>query len=278
MINTEIIQPPGRMLPQLRPRPGVRFGKPLDFSRYEGHGRRPVRRAVDDRRDHVRADAAVRPGVRRPVRRQGEEGDSGADTGFGASAATSVRELGDRLPDTRAVLSAQLPCGTSTTASSSRTARRSTSSRSASSTRTAASSTRSRPSSTRTPAIDWVRRNVLDKLPLAGRPGVALAGADPRRPAGVPDRAGRADRAVGLDGRLRPRGAVPAVGRHARAAAAIPRFTHELRQRWEDAGPPPLPPPPPTSTTRSPTPGTTSPAGGRSCDAMLARHARRTRS
>jgi len=26
---------------------------------------------------------------------------------------------------------------------------------------------------------------------------------------------------------------------------AIPRFTHELRQRWEDAGSPPLPPAPP---------------------------------
>jgi hypothetical protein len=25
---------------------------------------------------------------------------------------------------------------------------------------------------------------------------------------------------------------------------AIPRFTHELRQRWEDAGSPPLPPAP----------------------------------
>jgi hypothetical protein len=24
----------------------------------------------------------------------------------------------------------------------------------------------------------------------------------------------------------------------------IPRFTHELRQKWEDAGAPPLPPPP----------------------------------
>ena len=33
-----------------------------------GHGGRPVRPALDHRRDHVRADAAVRPGVRRHVR------------------------------------------------------------------------------------------------------------------------------------------------------------------------------------------------------------------
>jgi 3' exoribonuclease, RNase T-like len=29
-----------------------------------------------------------------------------------------------------------------------------------------------------------------------------------------------------------------------RLPRAIPRFTHELRQRWEDVGKPPLPPPP----------------------------------
>ncbi|MEO9236803.1 MAG: lysophospholipid acyltransferase family protein, partial [Jatrophihabitantaceae bacterium] len=36
MIDTEKMMPTGRKLPHLRPRPGVRFGKPLDFSRYEG--------------------------------------------------------------------------------------------------------------------------------------------------------------------------------------------------------------------------------------------------
>jgi 1-acyl-sn-glycerol-3-phosphate acyltransferase len=35
MINTFEIQPPGTILPRLR-RVGVRFGEPLDFSRYEG--------------------------------------------------------------------------------------------------------------------------------------------------------------------------------------------------------------------------------------------------
>ena len=57
MIDTDKIQPPGSVIWKLRPRPGVRFGEPLDFSRYERHGRRPVRPALGHRRDHVRADA-----------------------------------------------------------------------------------------------------------------------------------------------------------------------------------------------------------------------------
>ena len=44
---------------------------------------------------------------------------------------------------------------------------------------------------------------------------------------------------------------------------AIPRFTHELRQRWEDAGARRCRRRRPTSTTRWPTPGTTWPAGRR---------------
>lgn len=49
MINTEIIQPTGRRIPKLRPRPGVRFGAPLDFSRFEGlAGDRFVERTITD--------------------------------------------------------------------------------------------------------------------------------------------------------------------------------------------------------------------------------------
>jgi 1-acyl-sn-glycerol-3-phosphate acyltransferase len=49
MIDTDKIQPQGRMLPKLRPRPGVRIGKPLDFSRYEGlAGDRLVERSITD--------------------------------------------------------------------------------------------------------------------------------------------------------------------------------------------------------------------------------------
>jgi 1-acyl-sn-glycerol-3-phosphate acyltransferase len=49
MIDTEKVMPTGRKLPHLRPRPGVRFGKPLDFSRYEGlAGDRFVERSMTD--------------------------------------------------------------------------------------------------------------------------------------------------------------------------------------------------------------------------------------
>jgi 1-acyl-sn-glycerol-3-phosphate acyltransferase len=36
MIDTFQLQPPGRLWPDMRVRPGVRFGEPLDFSRYHG--------------------------------------------------------------------------------------------------------------------------------------------------------------------------------------------------------------------------------------------------
>jgi 1-acyl-sn-glycerol-3-phosphate acyltransferase len=49
MIGTFELQPPGRVLPRLSIRPGVRFGKPLDFSRYKGlEADRMVLRAVTD--------------------------------------------------------------------------------------------------------------------------------------------------------------------------------------------------------------------------------------
>lgn len=49
MINTFELMPPGRPLPRLRPRPEVRFGEPLDFSRYYDMAHdRVVLRAVTD--------------------------------------------------------------------------------------------------------------------------------------------------------------------------------------------------------------------------------------
>ncbi|HSF26317.1 MAG TPA: lysophospholipid acyltransferase family protein [Actinomycetes bacterium] len=48
MIDTEKLQPPGKVVPHLL-RPGVRIGKPLDFSRYEGmEGDRFVLRSITD--------------------------------------------------------------------------------------------------------------------------------------------------------------------------------------------------------------------------------------
>lgn len=49
MVGTFELQPPGHIWPRFRVRPGVRFGKPLDFSRYYGLEKdRLVLRAVTD--------------------------------------------------------------------------------------------------------------------------------------------------------------------------------------------------------------------------------------
>ena len=49
MVGTFELMPPGRALPRLRFRPGVKYGKPLDFSRYAGlESDRLVLRAVTD--------------------------------------------------------------------------------------------------------------------------------------------------------------------------------------------------------------------------------------
>ncbi|MBE7187593.1 1-acyl-sn-glycerol-3-phosphate acyltransferase [Jatrophihabitans endophyticus] len=101
MVNTEIIQPTGRLIPKFRPRPGVQIGKPLDFARYEGMaGDRFVERSVTDEimyalmelsgQEYVDAYAA-------DVKKA-----SGADAVAFGSRPEAVRELGDRHPDSRA--------------------------------------------------------------------------------------------------------------------------------------------------------------------------------
>ena len=75
MIDTFQFQPPGTLWPNPRFRPGVRFGEPLDFSRYHGQeadgrccGPSPTR--------SCRRSRAFRPGIRRHRRppRQGRTG------------------------------------------------------------------------------------------------------------------------------------------------------------------------------------------------------------
>jgi 3'-5' exoribonuclease-like protein len=93
-------------------------------------------------------------------------------------------------------------------------------------------------------AIPWVRRNVLDKLPSPGHPAWRTRDkirtdllaflTEPGEPVELWAWYAAYDHVV----LCQLWGAMPALPR------SIPRFTHELRQRWEDAGQPPLPPPP----------------------------------
>ena len=101
MINTDVIQPPGRRLPKLRPRPGVRFGAPLDFSRYEGlSGDRFVERSITDEIMYELMQLSGREYVDQYAAKVKKA--QGIDIGFGARRGDDVREIGDRVPGTRA--------------------------------------------------------------------------------------------------------------------------------------------------------------------------------
>ena len=92
-------------------------------------------------------------------------------------------------------------------------------------------------------AINWVRRNVLDKLPAPADPAwrsleriradLLAFLTEPGEPIELWAWMSAYDH-VAL---CQLWGAMTALPR------ALPRFTRELRQRWEDAGRPPLPPP-----------------------------------
>jgi 1-acyl-sn-glycerol-3-phosphate acyltransferase len=107
MIGGFEFQPPGKITPRLRIRPGVRFGKPLDFSRYYGlENDRIVLRAVTDEimyelmklsgQEYV-DEYAQRAKVGRPlVRRSHGHKDAGEPAEVGpAAVSASAGEPGD---------------------------------------------------------------------------------------------------------------------------------------------------------------------------------------
>jgi 1-acyl-sn-glycerol-3-phosphate acyltransferase len=101
MVNTEIIQPAGRLFPKLRPRPGVMFGKPLDFSRYEGmSGDRFVERSMTDEIMYELMQLSGQEYVDQYAAKV--KAAEGKDVGFGSRERDAVREIGDRVPGTRA--------------------------------------------------------------------------------------------------------------------------------------------------------------------------------
>jgi 1-acyl-sn-glycerol-3-phosphate acyltransferase len=104
MINTDKIQPTGRRLPKLRPRPGVRFGRPLDFSRYEGMaGDRFVERSLTDEIMYELMQLSGQEYV--DVYAAKVKAALGQSVAFGSAHEKGKRELreaADRMPDERA--------------------------------------------------------------------------------------------------------------------------------------------------------------------------------
>jgi 1-acyl-sn-glycerol-3-phosphate acyltransferase len=101
MINTDVVQPQGRIFPKLRPRPGVRFGKPLDFSRYEGmSGDRFVERSMTDEIMYELMQLSGQEYVDQYAAKVKKS--QGKDAAFGSPGASDVREIGDRAPKSRA--------------------------------------------------------------------------------------------------------------------------------------------------------------------------------
>ncbi|MGI8679137.1 MAG: lysophospholipid acyltransferase family protein [Jatrophihabitans sp.] len=101
MINTDVIQPQGRLVPKLRPRPGIVFGKPLDFSRYEGMtGDRFVERSMTDEIMYELMQLSGQEYVDQYAAKVKKA--EGKDAAFGSRPADAVREIGDRVPGTRA--------------------------------------------------------------------------------------------------------------------------------------------------------------------------------
>lgn len=111
MIDTGVIQPTGRRIPKLRPRPGVRFGPALDFSRYEGMaGDRFVERSMTDEimydlmqlsgQEYVDVYAAKVKAISGPDVAFGA--GHGAGRGRPAHTVAELRDAGDRVPHERA--------------------------------------------------------------------------------------------------------------------------------------------------------------------------------
>ncbi|MHA3704515.1 lysophospholipid acyltransferase family protein [Jatrophihabitans sp. YIM 134969] len=98
MIDTDTIQPTGRKIPKLRPRPGVRVGRALDFSRYEGlAGDRFVERSMTDEIMYELMQLSGQEYVDLYAAKVKKE--TGADLGFGARRGVGHADAGHRKAD-----------------------------------------------------------------------------------------------------------------------------------------------------------------------------------
>jgi 1-acyl-sn-glycerol-3-phosphate acyltransferase len=114
MVGGFEFQPPGRVAPRLRIRPGVKFGKPIDFSRYYGLERdRIVLRAVTDEimyeimrlsgqeyvDEYAQRSKLRLATLRKPHGQHAADGTAGQDHAGGAAAAAGAEAAGTRVAE-----------------------------------------------------------------------------------------------------------------------------------------------------------------------------------
>jgi len=110
MIGTFELQPPGRLLPRLSIRPGTRFGKPLDFSRYAGlESDRLVLRAVTDEIMYAVMNLSGQVYVDEDAQRAKKRAKPGGAAAPGAAAPDSAAAPGAAAPDSAAAPGAASP-------------------------------------------------------------------------------------------------------------------------------------------------------------------------
>jgi hypothetical protein len=93
-------------------------------------------------------------------------------------------------------------------------------------------------------AIDWVRRHVLDKLPAPADPAWRPRSQIREELLGFLTAPGESVELWAWMASYDHVALAQLWGDMRALPRAVPRFTHELRQLWEDAGSPPLPPAP----------------------------------
>ena len=102
MVDTNRIQPPGRIIPHLG-RIGIRIGKPLDFSRYEGMaGDRVVERSMTDEIMYELMLLSGQEYVDVYAARVKAEMDRSGVSAAAAATAAAARQAGERAPVERA--------------------------------------------------------------------------------------------------------------------------------------------------------------------------------
>ena len=241
MIDTEKMQPTGRRIPRLRPRPAIRIGTPLDFSRYEGlAGDRFVERSMTDEIMYELMQLSGQEYV--DLYAAKVKAATGATLGFGAepvrASGNTPRGRPRRRPHPEPARQLTDRCALLLRLRVHR-------GRAHHRTRLHRRRRRGRPRVLR--GVHRVRPHPGQRVGAAqrarqaagaGRPALAPPRRDPRRIARVPDSAGGGMELWAWMAAYDHVCLAQLWGDMRALPRAIPRFTHDLRQRWEDAGSP----------------------------------------